>query len=343
MATTAQPRQTRTISSSHHAEQKPLSLRPLAPQAREAVASVVEGAIGTNWHVSHRMDTQKDGRALSSETFYAWRREGRERPGILALLDGDEPAVFWDMDRDEPNALRMQIPYGFTRAGPTLFVATLLRGERRLILEDIWMDAGKTMKSLPFSARWAALQRAYGALSAQQLYLGFDLVTVDPRPMQEFLTAAEPGTIWDFQPEGAGRKRLYYIVPGARVGMSAGAQARAAEARAHISMPAAVNKNVLKRTAQVLTIRIARLRQDPATTLPDSYVLEAADGVVVGKPTVTRMAQSKELRAALAAAPDGFPVEVGWHTDFKKYEVLRILPADSPLTSAGAFFENRGE
>jgi hypothetical protein len=305
------------------------------------VASLIEGAIGTNWHVSHRFDSQKDAKILSEETVYAWRREGRERPGILIITGADQPAVFWDMDRDEPNGLRMQIPFGFTRMGPTIFVATLLRGERRLILEDMWVDAGKNLKMLPFSSRWNALQTAFRALSAQQLYLGFDLVTVDPRPLQEFIAAAEPGNIWDFQPEKGGRKRLYYVIPGARVGLSAGAQARAAEAKAHITMPAAVNKNALKRTAQMLTIRVALLCQDPATTLPDSYILKSADGVVIGKPTVTRMAQSKELRAALGGAPDGYPVEVGWHKDFKKYEVLRILPADSPLTSAGAFFENR--
>ena len=118
MATTAQPRQQRTISSSHHVEQKPLSLRPLAPQAREAVASLVEGIIGADWRVSHRMDIRKDGRALGSETYYAWKRDGRERPGVLVLSSADEPAVFWDMDRDEPNAIRMQIPFGFTRPGP---------------------------------------------------------------------------------------------------------------------------------------------------------------------------------------------------------------------------------
>ncbi len=340
MADTAQPRQTRVINSSHHAEQKPLSLRPLLPQAREAVAQLIERHIGADWRISHKCDIRKDGRLLAADTCYAWLREGRERPGILILSGADEPAVFWDMDRDEPNALRFQIPFGFTRRGPSVFVATLLRGERRLILEDIWCDAGKSMMSAPFSARWRALNTAYQSLSAQQLYLGMDLVLTKPMSLEEFARTAEPGTIWDFQPEAAGRKRLYYVIPGVRVGPSAGAQSREAAAKAHLSATTPqVNKNVLKRTTQFLTVRIAKIKPDPSTTLPDSYVLESGDGHIVGRLCVTRMDQSKELRQKIKEAPDGFPAEVAWHTNFKKYEITKILPADSPLSAADAFHE----
>ncbi len=340
MAATAQPRQTRVINSSHHAEQKPLSLRPLLPQAREAVAQLIELHIGADWRISHKFDARKDGRLLGSDTCYAWLREGRERPGLLVLSGADEPAVFWDMDRDEPNALRIQIPFGFTRRGPSIFVATLLRGERRLILEDLWCNAGASLMSATFSARWRALNGAFDALSAQQLYLGMDLVLTKPLSLEQFAATAEPGTIWDFQPEAAGRKRLYYVIPGVRVGPSAGAQSREAAAKAHLSATTPqVNKNVLKRTTQFLTVRIAKVKIDPTTPLPDSYVLESGDGETVGRVCVSRLEQSKELRQKFKETPDGFPVEVAWHTNFKKYEITKYLPADSPLSAADAFHE----
>lgn len=340
-ATTAQPRQTRCINSSTHGEQGPLSLRPVLPQVREAVARDVEGLLGTEWRISHRFNEAKDGPVLRSETLYAWKREGRERPGLLILGAAGQPAIYWDMDRDEPSALRFQIPFGFLREGYAAFVTTLLRGERRLILEDVWVLGGRSLMSRPFSYRWQQLVACYKQFTAQQLFLGFDLALIEPIPLQTWAAsgAAEPGTIWDFQPEAGGRKRIYYVVPGARVGPSAGAQARQVEAHQHIKLPPTVEKHALKKTTQLLTARHALLCADKTTTLPDAYMLEAADGAVIGRACVPRLAQSQELRQKLVACPNGFPVEVAWHSDFKKYEIVKILPIGSQLTSASAFFE----
>jgi hypothetical protein len=339
MAATAQPRQTRCINSSTHGEQGPLSLRPVLPQVREAVARDVEGLLGAEWRISHRFNEAKDGHIFRTETLYAWKREGRERPGLLILGAAGQPAIYWDMDRDEPSALQFQIPFGYLREGYAAFVATLLRGERRLILEDIWVRGGRSLMAQPYSSRWRQLVDSFQQFTAQQLFLGFDLALVEPMSLEKWTTAAEPGTIWDFQPEAASRKRIYYVVPGAHVGPSAGAQARQAEAQAHIKLPPTVEKHALKKTTQLLTARYAFVRPDKTTPLPDSYILEAADGAAIGRACVTRLAQSQELRQKFAATPEGFPVEVAWHSDFKKYEIIRSLPAGSPLTSASAFFE----
>jgi len=336
---TAQPRQTSTITSSTHSAQQPLSLRPVLPTVREAVAQQVEALLGTEWRISHRFNEAKDRHVFSNETLYAWKREGRERPGILVLGAAGQPAVYWDMDRDEPYALRFQIPFGFLTAGYSVFIATLLRGERRLIFEDVWVRNGTSLRTQPFSARWRELTSCFKQLTAQQLYLGFDLTIVEPLPLQEFLTAAEPGTIWDFQPESATRGRIYYVVPGARVGLSAGAQVREAEANAHIKLPPSVAKHALKKTTQLLTARYAMCRLDITTPLPDSYNLESSEGILIGRACVPKLAQSQLLRATMAAKSGGFPVEVAWHSEFRKYEIIKILPDDTPLTSSSAFFE----
>ena len=336
---TAQPRQTRTITSSTHSAQQPLSLRPVLPEVREAVAHQVEKLLGAEWRISHRFNEAKDRYIFSNETLYAWKREGRERPGILVLGAAGQPAVYWDMDRDEPYALRFQIPFGFLTGGYSVFIATLLRGERRLIFEDVWVRGGTSLCSQPFSARWRELTSCYKQFSTQQLYLGFDITIVEPVPLQDFLTVAEPGTIWDFQPETSSRNRIYYVVPGARVGPSAGAQVREAEANAHIKLPVSVAKHVLKKTTQLLTVRHARCCFDITTPLPDSYNLESSEGTLIGRACVPKLAQSQLLRATITSKPGGFPVEVAWHSDFKKYEIIKILPDDTPLTSASAFFE----
>jgi hypothetical protein len=247
------------------------------------------------------------------------------------------------MDRDQPNALRFQTPFGFLRKGAWIFSATLLRGERRLILEDVFVaDGVNLLRSAPYSERWATLSAAYAAFTAQQLFLGFSLVLVTPRSLAALeAEGPQPGTIWDFQPDAAGKLRLYWICPGARVGPSAGAQARAAEATAHLKLPDPVNKNVLKRSVAVPTIRIALVSVDKTTSLPDSYMVSSACGTQLGRASVSKLEQSKALRSAFtgAAAGAALPAEVVWHTGFNKYEVLRILPADTPAMDASAFYE----
>ena len=334
----SQPRQDKSIKSSSHSASKPLTLRPLVPEAREAVARQVEKLLGADWRISHRLVMSRDSKSLATDTFYAWQREGRERPGIFILSDSDTPAVYWDMDRDQPNILRFQVPFGFLRKGPWIFSATLLRGERRLIFEDVFVaDGANLLKTSSYSERWVRLQQAFTAFSSQQLFLGYTIVTVNPLSLDQILTVPpEPGTIWDFQPDVPGRLRLYWICPGARVGPSAGAQARAAEATAHLKLPPEVNKNVLKRSSAIPTIRVALISVDKATSLPDSYVLHSGDAAELGRASVSKLEQSKMLRAAM---PEKMPVEVVWNTNFNKYEVMRLLPDDTPAMPASSFYE----
>jgi hypothetical protein len=343
MSATAQPRQERSIKSSSHSAQKPVSLRPLVPEARDAVTQLVEKLLGTNWRISHRINIARDKYALENTTLYAWRREGRERPGLLILENADKPAVYWDMDRDEPSSLRFQIPFGFLRNGPWIFSATLLRGERRLILDDAFVADGVHLQSsVPYSERWKRLVGAYKSFNSQQLFLGFALSIIKPISLEKMLAAPpEAGTIWEFQPENAGRLRLYWTCPGAKVGPSAGAQARAAEATAHLRLPPEVNKNVLKRNAAIPTIRVARVAIDCLTGLPDAYILQAADGSSLGRASISKLQQSIELRKALRTkgGPTSSPAEVVWNTNFKKYEIMRLLPEDTPIMGLSSFYE----
>lgn len=348
--------QGKSISNSRIPTAGALSLRPLQPQAREVVSQMIEGFIGQDWRASHRFDQTKDVRFFQQETLYAWKRQGRERPGILVLASADEPAVFWDQDKDEPFSIRLQIPFGFTKKGPWVFSATLLRGERQLILEDVWVAEGRGVwTTKAFSERWRILQDAYDALSRQQIFLGMDLVLIEPISLATFAAAEpEPGVLWDFQPEKAGKKRIVVLLPGARLGMSKGAIARAAQAAAEDGSAAAAvavdeakalslpkcSKNPLKRSMEAPTVRIAMVSVDKISNLPDSYLLAAADGEI-GHACIPKLAQSLELRKRFAGAA-GLPAEVGWHSGFKKYEIIRLLPDGTPLSPRSVFYEATG-
>jgi hypothetical protein len=342
MSLTAQPRQDRSIKSSSHAVQKQLTLRPLVSEAREAVAKQIEHFLGSNWRISHRLILSRDSKSLENDTYYAWKREGRERPGLLLFQSENEPVVFWDMDKDQPSAIRFQIPFGFLRKGPFLFSATLLRGERRLIFEDALVaDGVKLFGAVPYSQRWRAVHDAYSTFSSQQ-FLGLALSIVEPVSLAHILSVPpEPGTLWEFQPETPARLRLYWICPGARVGLSAGAQARAAEAVAHLKLPPEVNKNILKRVSTVPTIRVAFAGVDRSLNLPDNYLLTSSEGASIGRASVSKLKQSLILRDAFAApdAPPRIPVEVAWNIGFNKYEIMRLLPVDTPVMSKSNFYE----
>ena len=337
--------QNAAITNSHGREQRKMAVRPLQSETREVVSNLIESLIGHDWRSSHRFDLIKDGPLLQRDAYYVYKREGRERPGLLLLYSADQPAVFWDMDKDEPNSVRLQIPFGFLKSGPSLFSVTLLKAEGRLIFEDVWVLHGKKLLgSLLYSQRWANLQEVYKQFSSQQLFLGYDIVTVEPMSLQEFIEETpEPGSIWDFQPEAAGRKRLYWMCPGVKLDKSAGAVAREKAAAVAIISPlqqqqqqqqpriVAVNKNALKRPMEVHNRRTACLKVHPSG-FPDTKS--------IGVACISKIQQSREIKEALTASlTKAIVVDVVWHTGFNKYQIESLLPVETPLSPYSSFHE----
>jgi len=365
--------QNAAITNSHGREQRKMAVRPLQSETREVVSNLIESLIGHDWRSSHRFDLIKDGPLLQRDAYYVYKREGRERPGLLLLYSADQPAVFWDMDKDEPNSVRLQIPFGFLKSGPSLFSVTLLKAEGRLIFEDVWVLHGKKLLgSLLYSQRWANLQEVYKQFSSQQLFLGYDIVTVEPMSLQEFIEETpEPGSIWDFQPEAASRKRLYWMCPGVKLDKSAGAVAREKAAAVAIISPlqqqqhlensayssntgiggrqqqqqqqqpriVAVNKNALKRPMEVHNRRTACLKVHPSG-FPDTYILDTSDNKSIGVACISKIQQSREIKEALTASlTKAIVVDVVWHTGFNKYQIESLLPVETPLSPYSSFHE----
>jgi hypothetical protein len=354
----------------------PVQLLPLETRSREEVAAVIESLIGTNWRVSHHLNPQKDAHLMASVPIYVWQRQGRNRAGLLLLRAG-QPAVYWNTEKDEPVSLKLQVPATLTHKGPVLLVATLSRLERLLIIEDIWANEGRNLLGAePYSARWSALQVVYNGLNKQQYFLGADLRLVEPISFERFLSLCDEnpdeGTVWEFQPDIPGRRRLVWMIPGrggirsaipvlrkqesqlktaARLGLGDDAIAQELLTsmdlkRSEAQVPQ--HKAKLKPTTQpqpkIHTTKFAQqrcalLRRDTVTALPDSYILWADEGAELGRICVPRLAQSQELRKAFMTT-DGLYVDVKWNTNFEKYEVSQVLPAGTPLSPADAFSAN---
>ncbi len=351
----------------------PVQLHPLDTKSREEVAAVIESLIGTNWRVSHHLNPQKDAHLMSTVPIYVWQRQGRNRAGLLLLRAG-QPAVYWDTVKDEPSTLKLQVPATITHKGAVLLVATLSRIERLLTIEDIWANEGKNLLgSEKYSTRWNALQLVYDGLNKQQYFLGADLRLVEPLSFERFLSLCDEhpdeGTVWEFQPDVEGRRRLVWMIPGrggirsaipalrkqeshlkTAASLGLGDDAIAKEMltsidlkRSEAQMPQ--HKAKLKPTTQpqpkihttkFAMQRCALLKRDTGTTLPDSYILWADEGAELGRICVPRMAQSQELRKAFTSANELY-VDVKWNSNFEKFEVSQVLPNGTPLSPADAF------
>jgi hypothetical protein len=74
------------------------------------------------------------------------------------------------------------------------------------------------------------------------------------------------------------------------------------------------------------------------TALPDTYELEAQDGEVLGLASIRDLTMSQRLRAHFKAKPmEGLAVEVVWNNTFRKYQIMRIMPEGTPITTIGFF------
>jgi len=329
-----------SLSNSHLRVSKSITLRPLESVTREVVSELIDKMIGSDWRASHRFDLKKDGKYLENNEYYVYKRQGRERPGLLLIYSSENPAVYWDMDKDEPSSLRLQIPFGFLMNGPSLYSVTLLKAEGILLIEDIWISYGKNIRKENFSDRWSELLKHYKELSVQQLLLGFTLKLVEPLSLQKFIESEpDPGSIWDFQPELGEHKRLYWMCPGVKLDKSKGFIIREQERNNQLKLPPSVNKNILKRTSDILSSRCARLKPHPSG-FPDTYILESSDNKSIGNACISKLQQSIEIKEAISKSINKCIIaEVAWHTGFNKYEIIRILPDDTPLSSIGAFYE----
>ena len=96
----------------------------------------------------------------------------------------------------------------------------------------------------------------------------------------------------------------------------------------------------LKRAAEVLVQICACVKPAPRLSLPDAYMLYNGEGGEIGLAAISALKLSQELRAAFAIDATrvaGVRAEVAWNGEFEKYEITRLMPADTPV-SAGSFF-----
>ena len=101
----------------------------------------------------------------------------------------------------------------------------------------------------------------------------------------------------------------------------------------------------MKRSPTIVQVLTARCTASNSV-LPDNYSLYSLEDKLIGVAAIPTLALSMLLREKCYNAVNNginctsLPVEVQWNERFSKYQVIRILPADTPITTS-SFFCNK--
>jgi hypothetical protein len=260
---------------------------------------------------------------FSSGSVWLWPKFDKRPVGYLIFLDGFAPCI-WYPERQEGMTFRWLLPPTFCQKGATVCLANILAGESLLQIEDIIIYQGKDLWSHQiFSERWNTLLTFWNSLPPDQPLLAFQPRIVQPIPLSEWHLHYNPAIYWIIQADHARQARWYWkdvvTVP------------------EHKSVEFIAP--VLKRSKDIITVLTALITPYAKMILPDTYSLFSQEGKGIGMASIPSLELSLQLRSLFAdkANATGFPVEVTWNDAFQKYQVVRVLPANTPITTESFF------
>jgi len=94
----------------------------------------------------------------------------------------------------------------------------------------------------------------------------------------------------------------------------------------------------LKRKTEIISVLCALCKPYTKVLLPDTYTLCSQEDMNIGIASIPNLQISLELRKQIEEYPDGFPVEVSWNEEFSKYQITKILPKDTPISTNSFFY-----
>lgn len=258
---------------------------------------------------------------FSKEAVWVWPKFDKRPVGYIIFLEGYAPCI-WYPDRQEGMTFRWLLPPNFCQRGPTICLANILTGESILQMEDLLIYEGKDLwSSMPFSQRWEELRVFWNTLPVDQPLLAFKPRVVKPIPLSEWHQHYNPAIYWIIQPDFYKQSRWFW-----KDTVTVSPQ----------KVPEFIPPT-LKRSAEIVKQLCAFCAPYTKMVLPDTYSLFSQEGVSLGVASIASLSISKELRSVMATKPKGFPVEVKWNSDFEKYQVVRILPDETPITTTSFF------
>lgn len=275
-----------------------------------------------NERVEIHMPFNRAKTTFSSGTVWLWPKFDKRPVGYLIFIEGFAPCI-WYSERQEGMTFRWLLPPNFCQKGSTVCLANILAGESILQIEDIIVSEGKDLWShMTFSQRWNILRNFWQSLPADQPLLAFKPQIVTPIPLNQWSTHYDSSIYWIIQPDHSRQPRWYWkdtvTVPDHK--------------------PVEFIAPMLKRSTEILSTLVAYLIPYTKAILPDTYSLFSQEGISLGIASISTLNLSLQLRTIMTDKTTGIPVEVKWNDNFNKYQVMRIMLDDTPITTASFFY-----
>ena len=230
-------------------------------------------------------------------------------------MEGFAPCI-WYSERQEGMTFRWILPPHFSQK-TTVCLANILAGESVLQIEDIIINNGKDLWStMIFSERWKLLNDFWNSLPPDQPLLAFKPQIVKPIALSDWHLHYNAAIYWIIQPDHAKQPRWYWR--------------DTVERTVKEFIPP-----MLKREAQIITTLCA-LCTPYKMALPDTYSLFSQEMDNLGIASIHSLDVSVQLHNAMK--PSGIPVEVKWKEEFNKYQIVRIMPDKTPITTTSFFY-----
>jgi hypothetical protein len=299
----------------HFDKKKVARFHRLDNQHISAIESLYKGFPFLKDRMEIHMPFSRAKSTFSRERLWVWPKFDKRPAGYLVFIDGFAPCIWWP-ERQEGMTFRWVLPPGFHESGVTICLANLLSGESLVQIEDLLVYKGRDLWSTAvYSKRWEALQEFWQSLPPEQPLMECKVQLVQPISLDAWDLQYNAQIYWIIQPDHCRQARWYWkdtVTPHHKVEFHA---------------------PTMKRSPMVVPILCARCAPSKSV-LPDNYTLFSQEDTVIGTASITTLALSMILREK---ACDGIPVEVQWNERFQKYQILRLMPTDTPITN-GSFF-----
>lgn len=298
----------------------------------------------STFRFSNQLDSKKLG-VLRSAPMMLAKRPGSARSGYLCFYPLLKVAIFVeDVDhrKDQPVVrppkvfiLRMRHSPSIYSEGGAVFAATLHLSDSILWLEDVLVWEGQSIwKTHTFSKRWQILKSWFENdwTEDPNLQRGLIIKPRQPLPLSSFLS--EPGDVWDFIPEDAGRRKLMWkdkrLMPVTISSYPQKEVKRPARQKHEPKVEEPVKPSPVIQVG-ILDSYFPSLPQENDGSLiamakketgPDVYSLYSAEGTSLGLAVIRKMALSLAMRTHCKETPTRVRVE--WCTAFDRWEILDV-------------------
>jgi hypothetical protein len=273
------------------------------------------------YHRPHHPFQSKQLPSLKRDLWYVLKRpEDRSRTGLLCIWPSGGCCVFVGHKKTVLLRLRIDPTLLTADAGLTVFAATLSSHDRALTIEDTILWRGAPAQDKSFTERFIQANQwlEHYCIVDSRLLGGVQVKMAAWGPLDTILRAergAEPGGVWDFQPNDARRPRLLWI----------------SNAKGPSLPPTPILAPVVAVTVDPISLvldssgpLVAQAKKEAG---PEQWSLWSSDGAPLGRALIRRL----EIGASLRSVATTSPVEVVWSPAFNKWEITAIsLGAPKP-------------